>query len=123
MGLAQRQQVTVTTDSGGDSTDYSQYFTGEIISVIYDKTDFANGVDFNITIEDTSEAVWVENNVDASETIAPQQPTHDSAGAASLYAGAGEPVEKGIVVADSRIKIVIASGGDTKTGAFTFIVK
>ena len=35
-----------------------------------------------------------------------------------LYAAAGLPVQDGILLANDRVKIVIAAGGDTKTGTF-----
>lgn len=49
-------------------------------------------------------------------TKAPRQPTHDTAGAASLYAAAGEPVEGYIFVGGEPLSIVVAQGGDTKSG-------
>lgn len=119
---AELHSVAVTTDASGDATAYIPGLKGRIINVIYVKTDFANGVDFTITTEESLLDVWVEENVNASKTIAPRQPTHDKAGAASLYAGAGEPVEDHIVMAEERLKIAVAQGGDTKTGTFKIIV-
>ena len=60
--------------------------------------------------------------VTAAKTVAPRQPTHDLIGVASLYAAAGEGVEVPVVVGNDRVKIVVASGGDTKTGTFHVIV-
>ena len=113
--------VTLTTATG-TATGYTPVVTGRIINVIYQKTDFADGVDFTITTEDTAQNVWVDTNINASETVAPRQPTHDAAGAASLYAAAGEPVEDYIYACGERIKIAIASGGTSKTGTFIVIV-
>lgn len=122
MSFAQRHIIAVTTSAGGAATVFSPVVTGKIQTLIYTKTDFAAGVDFTITVEGTGEGVWTETDVDASATVAPRQPTHDNAGVASLYAATGEPVEDHIAVANDRIKIVIASGGATKTGTFTLIM-
>jgi hypothetical protein len=117
-----RERVTVTTNGSGDGTGYTKPVNGAISHIVYTLVDFAAGVDFTITVEDTGENVWTEANVNASKTVAPRQPTHDMAGVGSVYASLGEPVEDYIVVANSRIKIVVAQGGATKTGTFDVIV-
>ena len=119
---AERHTVALTTISAGTVTGYTPVITGRIKTIIYTKDDFAVGVDFTITVEGTGEGVWTEANVDASTVRAPRQPTHSQVGVASLYAAAGEPVEDHIVVANDRIKIVIAQGGDTKSGTFDVVV-
>lgn len=118
----QRHTVTVTTDAAGAATAYtSGLVNGRIFSIKYTKSTFDNGVDFTITTEDTAQNLWVESDVNATATRAPRQPTHDSVGAASLYASGGEPVEGYICAASERIKIVIAQGGNTKTGTFDIL--
>lgn len=123
MSYAERHEVAITTDSSGDATGYTPVVTGRISTVRYAKTDFADGVDFTITIEGTGEGVWTESNVNASATRAPRQATHDIVGAASLYASGGESVEAPIVLANDRVKIVVASGGNTKTGTFHVVIE
>lgn len=122
MSFVQRKIVPVTTDGSGDSTDYTPNLTGKISHIIYTKTDFANGVDFTITAEATGETIWTESDVNASKTVAPRQATHSNVGVASLYAAAGEPVEAPICLDNDRVKIVVASGGATKTGKFEVIL-
>lgn len=117
----EKHTVSLTTDASGDATGYTPAVNGRIMSIIYTKTDYATGVDFSVTSETTGQTIWAEDDVDASKTVAPRQATHDTAGAASLYAAAGEPVEDHICVADERIKFVISNGGDTKTGSFVVI--
>lgn len=123
MSYIRKLTVAVTTASDGSATVYSEVFTGKISQIRYVKTDFANGVDFTITVDGTGEGVWTESNVDASATRAPRQATHGVDGAASLYASGGTAVQVPIAVAHDRIKIVIASGGDTKTGTFYILVE
>lgn len=123
-----RYSTTATTNSSGAATVYlpataGESLSGEVVNVIYTKTDFANGVDFTITLEATGQTVWTESDVNASKTVAPRQASHSTAGVAAVYAAAGEAVAVPIVAAGDRLKIVIASGGDTKTGAFTVVVQ
>lgn len=115
--------MTVTTAADGSATAYSDVLTGKLSQIRYVKTDFANGSTFTITAEATGETLWSESNVDASATRAPRQATHSTAGAAALYAGGGTAVNDKITLANDRIKIVIASGGATKTGVFHFILE
>lgn len=123
MSYAQRHVVSVTTDGSGDATAYTPVITGKVCTIIYTKTDFADGVDFTITAEATGETIWAENDVNASKTVAPRQATHTTAGVAALYAAAGVAVLDDIVVAQDRVKIVIASGGVTKSGTFIVVVQ
>ncbi len=123
--------VAITTDGSGDATAHTALDgrgnvappNGRVVSIAYTKTDFATGVDFTITDETTGQTIWTETNVDASVTVAPRQATHSTAGVASLYAAAGTAVQDHVVVANERIKIVIANGGVTKTGSFVIHVQ
>lgn len=123
MSFTERFSVTVTTDASGDATAYTDTINHGILSQVrYVKTDFANGVDFTITSEQTGETIWTQSDVNASATVAPRQATHSTAGVAALYAGGGSAVLAPIALAKDRIKIVVGSGGDTKTGTFHFLV-
>lgn len=122
MSYVERHVVTLTTNSSGAATGYTPVVNGHLSSIHYVKTDFADGVDFTITSEATGQSLWTDTNVNASEIVAPRQPTHGQDGSASLYAAAGEPVEAQIALANDRVKIVIASGGDTKTGTFHVVI-
>jgi len=119
---AERHTVTVTTNADGDGTGYTPPVTGRIVSIVYEKVDFANGVDVTITAEATGETIWAEENVNASTKRAPRQATHSTAGVAALYAAAGQPVLDEIVVANDRIKVVVAQGGNVKSGKFHVIM-
>lgn len=95
--------------------------TGRLVNLIYTKTDFADGVDFTITSEDGGQTLWTETNVNASKTVAPMQAAHSTAGVALTY-NSTEPLVVPVYLAADRIKIVIASGGTTKTGTFTAVI-
>lgn len=122
MSYAERHRVSVTTDASGDATTYTPVITGRIAAIVYTKTDFASGVDFTITSEATGQSIWAESDVNASKTVAPMQPGHSQAGVALTYASGGTAVTQPIVVASDRVKIVVGSGGDTKTGTFDVIL-
>jgi hypothetical protein len=117
-------RVTVVTAADGTVTAYSPRLSGEIQSVAYIKAGaggYDDGVDFTITKESTGEGVWTESNVNASTTRYPRAPTHSQVGAALLYAATFAVADK-IGVANDRVKIVLAQGGNVKTGAFDILV-
>lgn len=118
----QRYVVPVAVDASGDGTAYTPVVTGRVLQIHYVKTDYANGVDLNITSEATGQQLWVQADQNASAIKAPRQPTHDGVGAASLYAATGEPVEDHIYLANDRVKIVVAQGGVSKTGTFHVVI-
>jgi hypothetical protein len=123
MSYARRLSVTVTTAADGSATAYSSGVDyGRLSQIRYVKTDFDNGSTFTITAEATGETLWTETGVNASATRAPRQATHSTAGAAALYAGGGTAVNDMIAIANDRIKIVIAAGGNVKTGTFFFVL-
>jgi hypothetical protein len=117
-----RYKVTVTTAADGTATAYSPRISGEIHQIDYVKTDYAAGVDFTITGEATGVGIWTEADVNASTQRAPRQPTHSQAGVASLYAAGGTAVQARVAMSNDRVKIVLAQGGATKTGAFHILV-
>lgn len=120
--MIQRLVVPVTTIADGSATAYSPVVSGRIETIRYVKTDFDDGVDFTITAEATGETIWSQVDVNASATVAPRQPTHSTAGVAALYAAVGQAVNDGVVVANDRVKIVIAQGGNVKSGTFHIVV-
>jgi len=114
-----RQTVVITTDGSGDAEFFVDGGTWVIEEIKYVKTDFAAGVDFTITGDISGTNIWTELDVDASVTIRPRGATHSTAGVAALYAAAGTAVNDKILIIEERVKIVIANGGATKTGAIT----
>lgn len=114
--------VPITTASDGSATAYSPYVSGYIHSIQYVKTDFADGVDFTITVDGTGETVWTEANVNAAAVKAVRQPTYTTAGVASLYAAGGVAVNDRVALSRDRVKVVIAQGGNAKIGSFTILI-
>ena len=123
MAYAQRHVVSITVNSSGDGTDYTPVVTGLISTIRYVTTDYDNGVDFTITAEATGETILAVTNITASTTWAPRQATCTTAGVASLYAGSGTAVNDKIAVANDRVKIVVAQGGNATSGAFHIVLE
>jgi hypothetical protein len=120
MSYVQSHKVSVTTgaSSGGATTYTGGLINGHVDAIRYVKTDFADGSTFTITGENTGIAILTESSINASATRFPRAATQDIVGAASLYAALGEPVETKVAIADERIKIIVASAGNSKTGTF-----
>lgn len=115
-----RHVVPVVTEYPGDAEVFSPRLSGELVSIRYVKPGsggFEDGVDFAITAEASGETLWAEEDVDASATRHPRAATHSTAGAATTYNGTHGVLNK-IALSQDRIKIVIANGGDDKSGTF-----
>lgn len=119
--FAERKSVTVTTDDQGDGTGYISVPHGRVMSLHYVKDDFADGVDFTITAEATGEGLWTESDVNAAKSVYPRVAISDQAGGGATYDGTNEIYEP-ILLANDRIKIVIANGGDTTSGTFIAVI-
>lgn len=126
MSYATREQIAVTTIADGSATAYSTgVFTGRVLQIKYTKDGsnaYTDGVDFTITAETSGVNVWVQQNVNATVTVCPRQATHGTDGTAALYAAAGQAVNDYVWLVGERLKIVLASGGDTKTGTFSVVI-
>lgn len=114
--------VPVTTDGSGDAEVYSPVLSGKLLSIRYLKDSFDDGVDFDITTEDSGQTLWAEDDVNASATRRPRGGTQGTDGADALFAALGEGVLDLIEIAQERIKVVVASGGDTASGSFHIVV-
>lgn len=119
---AERQVVTITTDGSGDGTGYTGVVTGRVLSIRYLKADYADGIDFTVTLEATGEAILTGTNVNASASFYPRVPIDDETGADALYAAGGTKLRDCVVAANDRVKIVVAQGGAAKTGAFHVVI-
>lgn len=116
--MAIRKHTVTLVTSSGAATGYTGYLSGYVESIQYVKTDYANGVDFAITADATGEDIWTESDVNSAVIKHPRAATHSTAGVAALYAGSGTAVNDRIALGRDRVKIVLAQGGDTKTGTF-----
>ena len=119
-----RHVIDLLTAADGTQTTYSDApLRGLINAIRFVDTDLDNTLDLTITCEKSGAAVLTLTDQAGSATFAPRQPTHDTIGAASLYAAAGEPVEALIPIAGERLKVIVAQGGAAKSGALHVYVE
>ena len=122
------KSITLTTAIGGAATGYlgtttkGGGLTGKLLQIYYEKDDFVNGVDFTITAEDTAEDLWVDTNINASEPVRPRIAVQKNTGADVTRDGTRKVYEPYLLV-DERIEIVIAQGGDAKSGTFHALIE
>lgn len=114
--MIRRFEVLVTTDASGDATAYTPFLSGYVHCVQYEKVDFADGVDFTLTGEANALPIWAESNVNAAAVRYPRAATHSTVGVAALYASGGTAVNDRVALSRDRVKIVVAQGGNVKTG-------
>ena len=117
----ERHSVALTTAADGSATGYTPHITGRILGIIYTKTDFANGVDFAITLNATGETILTLTDQNSSGVWYPRVQVHDETGTGATLDGTRKMREP-VAAANDRVKIVIAQGGDTRTGTVTVIV-
>jgi hypothetical protein len=119
-----RYKVTVTTAADGSATAYTPRLSGLLHAIEYVKPgsgSYDDGVDFTITDEATGKTLWTESNVNASKVCLPRAATHTTAGVAATLDGTVAALDK-LPLANTRVKIVLAQGGNAKVGAFQVLV-
>lgn len=119
--FAQRLTIPLTTNSSGAVTAYSDVVTGRVLAIVYAKTDFADGVDFTITGEKHAQAILALTDQNAAGIWYPRQQVHGATGTGLTLDGTRLLVEPVLLVND-RVKVVIAQGGDTKTGTIYALI-
>lgn len=118
-----KHRITMATNGSGAATAYTpDPVDGEVMQIRYIKTDFADGSTMTLTGEDSGVAIWAETGVNASATRAPRQASHTTAGVAATLDGT-RPALVPVAVARERLKVIVASGGDTKTGYLDIYVR
>lgn len=120
-------KLTATTDSSGDATvTTDRVFNGELCAVQWIDGDLADGVDATFTVTSTDAGVdytiLTLTNANSDAMYFPRAQVQDLAGAGITYDGTNEThgVKAPIV---GKVKLVIASGGDTKTGGAVLFIE
>ena len=122
MGKYRDIKLSVTTDASGDgsTTSAESPVSGRLVGVEYALGTFAAGVDVTISItrtpSGTDQTLLTLTNANASAWYYPQVAVHGNTGTA-LTATAGGDTIKPLCI--GLPKMVIAQGGDTKTGTVT----
>lgn len=127
MAYAKSYALAFTTAADGSATVRSGFpVNGRIQEVTYTYDDADTGADFTVTGNTTGRAVLTITNAGTSTvTWKPREVVHPiantGAGAALTYDGTNEIYDSFWLV-DEEIKLVVASGGNAKSGTLTFIV-
>lgn len=105
--------ITVTTDASGDAdvTTRTIKVNARIVYIWY-QGGFDATADFTITCQRTTEGLWTESNIaDAAQIVAPTKAVQDQVG--------GDRAQYDYIwCPQSTIRIVIAQGGNAKSGIF-----
>lgn len=119
------ERIDIVTNADGDFVGYSNVVNGRVLEIrliVPGSGGLEATSDLAITNELTGAAILSKTDQNGSATWAPRQATHSTAGAAALYAAGGAAVNDYVVVAESRIKVVVAQGGNAKTGTLFITV-
>jgi len=109
-----------TTSSGGALTVTStEIIRGHLEKVRWIDGDLADGVDATFSVDSADgvspdETVLTLTDANADAVYYPRTPAHDNVGAAVTFDGTNEIYTRFVI--DGQLKMVIASGGDTKSG-------
>jgi len=115
-----RVSVSVTTDESGDAVVYSPQCNGLIRTVEYVKPSSGGldkATDIDIVADISGAVIWTNDDLAASQVIHPLAQAQDNTGAD--ITGAYAP----ICLADERIKITVANGGNAASGTFIFTIE
>jgi|SRR6185436_20703680 len=122
----ERHVLTLTVNASGAATVYtSKVVSGPVLQLRYipdATTPLDTGADLTITGEESGVAIATLSNIGTSAfTKLPRQATHGVTGTALVYAST-DAVAEPVVVAGERIKVVVAQGGVSMTGALHVFV-
>lgn len=113
-------EVAITTDAGGDSTDYSVPVSGFVDTIVYKPGTLETGADLTVTDEADGRAILtLTNGTTGQLTFRP------IVGANPIVnTGAGTPstVLLRQLPVMGRIKVVTAQGGNALSGAIGFYI-
>lgn len=118
-----RISLPITTDGSGAADLRTSVAVGLLHAVHLDVNSLADSTTTDITITDaaTGHTLLTITDATADALYMPRGATHSTAGAAALYAAGGTAVGDRIPVS-GEIRVVVADGGNTKSGTLTFYV-
>lgn len=115
--MIEKCTATITTDSSGNATVYlGSKLRGRVHAINYVAGTLENTADLVITGEDTGVAILTDSPT-GSEWFYPRAFPN-----AVTTGGAGTVAAEDVHVLKERIKVVVAQGGDTKTGTITVYI-
>lgn len=114
--MLQKVSTTITTDGSGDATVYlGSSMRGILLALKYTPGTLDTGADLTITCETSGAAILTKANAGTSDVF-----FYPRALANAVADGAaGTNSQEYIPLVEERIKVVVASGGDSKEGTIT----
>ena len=115
-----RVSVAVVTDDLGAAVAYSPQCNGLVRTVEYVKPQSGGldvATDIDIIADVSGAVIWTNDDLASSKVIHPLAQAQDNTG--EDITGAYAP----ICLADERIKITVANGGDSLSGTFIFTIE
>lgn len=115
-----RFSVAITTSASGAAVAYSPQCNGLVRTVEYVKPTSGGldaATDIDIIADVSGAVIWTNDDLAASKVIHPLAQAQNNTGAD--ITGAYAP----ICLADERIKITVANGGDAASGTFIFTIE
>ena len=109
------EEISFTTDGSGDATVYSSGVSGRIHRIKYGKGDMGGSTNLTITSETHTDSIFAMAVGATDRDMYPRVALVGNTGVA-LTAPAYDHY---IVQSDDRLKVVIDTGGATKTGSVT----
>lgn len=115
--MIRSESVPFTTTAGGAATVYSSAFRGYVHAIRYVWADGDTGLDATITDDASGLPILTITNAGvASTNHYPRAATVGITNAALVYAGTDAVTDR--IPVTSKVKFVIAQGGNVKTGSF-----
>jgi hypothetical protein len=107
---------TITTDGSGDATIYlGSKINGRVIAIKYEPGSIVTGGDLTITGETSEVAILAKTDAGTSDVwYYPRVLVNKNSDASAATDALTD-----IFVFSERVKVVVAQGGDTKTGTIT----
>jgi len=110
--------LNITTDAAGDYTGTTEVVSGKTINAVrFVNVDLAATSDFTITENETGQTILTLTDQNGSTTKYPASSLQAAVGGSGLVG-----VYSRISIGHSAIKVVVAQGGDTKTGTIYFLL-
>ena len=119
----QRSKVTIETDADGNGIGYvgivNGVDNGRLLAIRYVKDSYEDGIDIVVTGTVSGIEILTLADMNATITKYPRATANNvTDGSDALYAGQGQPIKVLVPIVGEGIKIVVSSGGNTKSGSF-----
>jgi hypothetical protein len=118
--MLHRHTLTVTTNSGGAGSALTEAINGYLVSFAYIKASsgaYDDGVDIDVYLNSASgQVVLAKDDMNDSARFFPREEVCDTTGTAVT------DVMCGIPLVNDEVLVVVASGGNAKTGTFEIVV-